>query len=203
MKTKLIVKSAGKLKVTRNRTRRKVNFCSECQTQFINNSLFKLHINLAHMPEIKMIKKSEYTPIIFPCSHCTERFSSIITYEMHFKYCHAEILLKKEIYKFECQQVVVNSLKLEICKMKQKETERERHISFLTDNHARVVRDLTNKIEDWESSQKCKICTATQINTAFMPCGHCISCNECAHHKDIKECPICRGEIFTTMHIKL
>ena len=204
MKPKIhLIKDDRKLKITHNRSKRKINYCLECQLQFGNNTVFKLHIKLVHMPEIKMKKKLDHTPVLFPCTHCRERFSSIITYEMHFRYCHADILLKEQLHKFKCQEIVVNTLKLQICKLKQKETEKERHISLLTDNHAKEVRDLKNTVEDWKSSQKCKICTAKQIETAFMPCGHCICCNECANNKDIKECPICRGEIFTTMQIKL
>ena len=207
MKPKInLIKCDKKLKIKVNRSKRKNNFCSECHLQFGNNTVFRLHQKLVHMPEIRIGKKLNHTrnssvSVLFPCTQCTERFSSIMTFEMHFRFCHADILLKEQLHKFKCQEIVVNTLKLQICKLKQKETERERHISLLTDKHANEVRNLKNTVRDWESSQKCKICTEKQIEAAFMTCGHCICCNECA--AKIKECPICRSEIFTTMQIKL
>lgn len=200
-KIKLIKGTGKNLKITKNLSRRKLNYCSECQLQFGNNSIFRLHIRLVHMPEMKNLRKFEVDPIIFPCSHCKERFSSITTYEMHFRYIHADILVKQHLEKIECQQIVVNSLKLRIKTLEQQSTERERHVSFLTDTHARVVKDLENKVEGLITFKTCKVCTNREINTVFMPCGHCITCDICADHDSIANCPICRTEIFTKLRI--
>lgn len=49
------------------------------------------------------------------------------------------------------------------------------------------------------SDQACKICYESQYNTAFLPCGHVVSCNNCA--KLLSECPMCRCEIEKTINV--
>ncbi|KAI8750686.1 E3 ubiquitin-protein ligase XIAP isoform X3, partial [Biomphalaria glabrata] len=40
---------------------------------------------------------------------------------------------------------------------------------------------------------ECKICLMRDACVAFVPCGHLVSCPECAEGLD--KCPICRSEI--------
>jgi len=43
----------------------------------------------------------------------------------------------------------------------------------------------------------CKVCLEREINTAFLPCRHSATCDECS--KSIKECPLCRQQIGQTL----
>ena len=97
------------------------------------------------MPEMNKIRKIEYDPIIFPCNHCRERFSSITTYEMHFRYVHSDVLVRQQLHKLECQQTVVNSLKLQVQTLKQTNTETERHLSYVNNERARETKDFETK----------------------------------------------------------
>lgn len=47
----------------------------------------------------------------------------------------------------------------------------------------------------------CKICMDKNIDTAFLPCGHVLACNQCAIRCD--NCPICRSEIKQTQKLFL
>ena len=105
--------------------------------------------------------------------------------------------MKQQLHKIECQQTIVNSLKLQIQNLKEQNAERERHLSFLIDSQAREVKDFENKIEDLKNFSTCKICLINEIDT----CSHCIACHKCSEHKTIKSCPKCRTEIFTKLRI--
>jgi len=43
----------------------------------------------------------------------------------------------------------------------------------------------------------CKVCLEREITTAFLPCRHSATCEECS--KSIKECPLCRQAISQTL----
>lgn len=47
----------------------------------------------------------------------------------------------------------------------------------------------------------CRICMDSEINTAFFPCGHVISCQECAAR--CERCPVCRADIHQSQVIYL
>lgn len=47
----------------------------------------------------------------------------------------------------------------------------------------------------------CKICCATEYNTAFFPCGHVIACAKCASSQT--RCPLCRKPFECIMRIFL
>ena len=51
-----------------------------------------------------------------------------------------------------------------------------------------------------ESDNKCVICLDRPLTVAVRPCGHMISCLECAK-KLPPECPICRSKISDTLKI--
>ncbi len=46
--------------------------------------------------------------------------------------------------------------------------------------------DVTRKYE-------CKVCMNRLIGVVFMPCGHAMSCLECANR--VKKCPVCKRSI--------
>ena len=192
----------SKCKVTRNRSRRKLNFCTDCALQFGNQTIFKLHIKLVHSKKMRKITKLEYDPIIFPCTHCKERFTSITTYELHFRYVHSDILVKQQMHRLECQQNIVTDLKSQIQRLKEKNAETERHLTYLNENQARQVRNFENKIERLENFSICKICLNHEIDTVYLPCCHCIACHVCSEHETIRSCPTCREDIDSKLRIK-
>jgi len=52
---------------------------------------------------------------------------------------------------------------------------------------------LKERIRQEEDCKTCKICFEQKINTALIPCGHCVVCIKCS--KGLKQCCICRTEI--------
>lgn len=47
--------------------------------------------------------------------------------------------------------------------------------------------------EQLKESQTCKICLDQVADIIFLPCGHMVSCGQCA--PALNRCPICRKEI--------
>jgi hypothetical protein len=55
----------------------------------------------------------------------------------------------------------------------------------------------TNKSIECRNISKvllCKLCMDKERNILFQPCGHCVSCNQCAMY--VEDCPICRKSII-------
>lgn len=52
----------------------------------------------------------------------------------------------------------------------------------------RELGELAEKAE-----QQCILCCAAQITIAFVPCGHCLCCRDCAGR--VEACPVCRRDI--------
>ena len=50
-----------------------------------------------------------------------------------------------------------------------------------------------------EDSQFCKICMENEISFVFIPCGHLITCENCALSENLKNCPMCRKKITTRL----
>lgn len=55
------------------------------------------------------------------------------------------------------------------------------------------TKDTLNGDQDANTIPICKICYVNQVNVMFLPCGHIVSCVDCA--EALKQCPICRKEI--------
>lgn len=55
-----------------------------------------------------------------------------------------------------------------------------------------------DKIYTDESTEDCLVCMEKEKEIIFSPCGHLYVCSNCV--KDIKQCPICRGQIAGTIH---
>ena len=53
--------------------------------------------------------------------------------------------------------------------------------------------DAENKLKDMEEAKVCKICMDQDVCIAFIPCGHLLTCMECA--SKCLNCPMCRKPI--------
>ncbi|KAK9873863.1 hypothetical protein WA026_002220 [Henosepilachna vigintioctopunctata] len=60
-------------------------------------------------------------------------------------------------------------------------------------NDGENFKDSQEKYLRLLDSMLCKICMDSQIDTAFLPCGHVLACNNCALR--CEKCPICRSNI--------
>ena len=65
-------------------------------------------------------------------------------------------------------------------------------------------KNVTESSEDLELENRrlkdqrtCKICMDREIGVVFLPCGHLISCVQCA--PALKDCPLCRQPIHGTV----
>lgn len=43
----------------------------------------------------------------------------------------------------------------------------------------------------------CKICMDSEVCVVFLPCGHLVTCVNCAH--SLADCPVCRQPIKATV----
>ena len=50
-----------------------------------------------------------------------------------------------------------------------------------------------------EDENSCVVCLSKSKNIAFIPCGHICTCELC--HKQVKQCPICRCDIESTVKV--
>ena len=66
-------------------------------------------------------------------------------------FIHSDVLVRQQLHKLECQQTVVNSLKLQVQTLKQTNTETERHLSYVNNERARETKDFGNKIRELEN----------------------------------------------------
>jgi rubrerythrin len=93
-----------------------------------------------------------------------------------------------------------------LCKKKQVRIEelllRIRTLQQKNGNLSRKLKDKEERLEFLEKmtdekviSQlyECKLCFERRVTTVFLPCGHTMSCMNCA--KNIETCPICDSVI--------
>jgi hypothetical protein len=52
-----------------------------------------------------------------------------------------------------------------------------------------------------KEARLCKICMDKDVDTVFLPCGHLVSCNNCA--RSLRNCAICRTLIRGTVKVFL
>ncbi|XP_005095049.2 uncharacterized protein LOC101851721 [Aplysia californica] len=52
---------------------------------------------------------------------------------------------------------------------------------------------LAQKNSEMRKMLECKVCCTREVQVVFLPCGHCVSCLDCAYVLD--SCPLCRGNI--------
>ena len=55
--------------------------------------------------------------------------------------------------------------------------------------------NLEKQSKNLEDARTCKICMENEISFVFIPCGHLITCENCAVNGDLKICPMCRKQI--------
>ena len=60
------------------------------------------------------------------------------------------------------------------------------------------MKELRNKLND---QNVCKICMENEVSTAFLPCGHVVSCNHCSNLQSVRTCPICRVRIEDKINV--
>lgn len=44
-----------------------------------------------------------------------------------------------------------------------------------------------------QEERMCKVCMDREVSVVFVPCGHLVTCGECA--SNLRLCPICRAVI--------
>ena len=55
------------------------------------------------------------------------------------------------------------------------------------------VSELEEENEDIKSERICKICQVNEVSILFLPCGHLVSCAQCA--PALRSCAICRQRV--------
>ena len=55
------------------------------------------------------------------------------------------------------------------------------------------VSELEEENEDIKSERICKICQVNEVSILFLPCGHLVSCAQCA--PALRRCAICRQRV--------
>lgn len=75
--------------------------------------------------------------------------------------------------------------------------------SFLndTDSEPTTTRSPTPTYETNDTTLNCKICYINQLDTALIPCGHCVTCSSCVWN--LPQCPICRTKYTGLLKIYL
>ncbi|WAR09014.1 PIAP-like protein, partial [Mya arenaria] len=66
----------------------------------------------------------------------------------------------------------------------------------LETNINKVKKALQNENEDLRRQVSCKVCLDLDACVVFLPCGHMVTCEECA--PAMRKCPICRSDIRGT-----
>ncbi|WAR09012.1 BIR7B-like protein [Mya arenaria] len=65
------------------------------------------------------------------------------------------------------------------------------------DSKPEVEKALQNENEELRRQVSCKICLDLDASVVFLPCGHMVTCEECA--PAMRKCPICRSNIRGTV----
>jgi tyrosine-protein phosphatase non-receptor type 3 len=77
---------------------------------------------------------------------------------------------------------------------KNKSKKKQVLVAGLTEASLEIVKPVIERIND---NFTCKVCMDRFVNTTFCPCGHYITCRQCAEM--LVECPICRSPITHSM----
>ncbi|KAK0063289.1 death-associated inhibitor of apoptosis 1-like isoform X2 [Biomphalaria pfeifferi] len=68
-------------------------------------------------------------------------------------------------------------------------------------NESEVISRLQEKNNHLRQQLLCKICMGNDVEVVFLPCGHLVSCAECA--SAMKDCPVCRKFVRGTVRVYL
>lgn len=66
-------------------------------------------------------------------------------------------------------------------------------------NSADINEQHTKPCSSIPEEKLCKICYASEYNTAFLPCGHVVACAKCA--SSVTKCPLCRKPFSDVMRV--
>ena len=99
---------------------------------------------------------------------------------------HKETLGFMEILMKRCENLKIQNQNLEL----QNQTLQIQNKNFENENNI-----LEAQAKNLEDAHMCKICMENEICFAFIPCGHLITCENCAVNGDLKICPMCRKQI--------
>ena len=70
------------------------------------------------------------------------------------------------------------------------------HVVGLSQESLNIIKPFVEKIND---NFTCKICMDRFVSVTFCPCGHYVTCRQCAQR--LTECPLCRSVITHTMQV--
>ena len=70
------------------------------------------------------------------------------------------------------------------------------HVVGLSQESLSIIKPFMEKIND---NFTCKICMDRFVSITFCPCGHYVTCRQCAER--LSECPVCRSVITHTMQV--
>jgi len=62
------------------------------------------------------------------------------------------------------------------------------------DDEKQMLMEENRRLHD---AKTCKVCMDRDVNTVFLPCGHLVSCDQCA--PKLRNCPVCRTYIRGTV----
>ena len=110
---------------------------------------------------------------------------------------------------FDNEMITENSVKssdskksfdLELLELQQYLLQKQFKSLKIENENLKTSQQLFEKeIQSLKESQFCKICVNNEMNTALLPCGHLVTCNECA--SILKDCPMCRKNINDKIRI--
>ncbi|WAR09229.1 BIR7B-like protein [Mya arenaria] len=69
-----------------------------------------------------------------------------------------------------------------------------RAISVIRNKNANDMTRLEQENEELKATSRCKICLSGRADVVFLPCGHIVSCSQCA--PALSTCPVCRKDIM-------
>mmetsp|Transcript_30980 Transcript_30980/g.53653 ORF Transcript_30980/g.53653 Transcript_30980/m.53653 type:complete len:135 (-) Transcript_30980:65-469(-) len=81
--------------------------------------------------------------------------------------------------------------------------ERLRMRRLENEQELQVLRARCSELEDRATAaareRECTMCMETEIDAAFIPCGHAAFCHGCSNR--VKKCPICRAPVDQAIRI--
>ncbi|KAI8745585.1 E3 ubiquitin-protein ligase XIAP [Biomphalaria glabrata] len=71
------------------------------------------------------------------------------------------------------------------------------NVSPASAHEIEIIRRLKENNNVLRQQTTCKICMDREVDIVFLPCGHLVSCTECA--VAMKDCPVCRAHVKGTV----
>ena len=63
---------------------------------------------------------------------------------------------------------------------------------IIEQQHVETCQPSRKRARDEARDNKCILCLDRALTAAFIPCGHCVCCYECASKMESNRCPMCR-----------